>query len=531
MKQFVLKNIVLIVVLVLTLIGSVVLISLILQKRATIKAAMNEIKEKRDQMEEVMRKSKPNSVKESETLIKADTDTVKKKVDLVYRHFGKPYRPALLNFLTNIASKSELKTDLPVDESLLNPGPRPAKEDEDEDVEEEEEVEVAEPSSPTKEEKAVFDPAKNLVVLTFDEDMLHDLLEKIYGENHQETSDDDSFSIPYNVQGERNKMFMELFYDMIEAPEAVDRSRAEAFRKAAAEKFAHAFAIFRDEVQKLTLEDVTNDVARELFLDAIGLPRLMRQDDCKTYIEIIWRKYCDTDLIPGLPAVGEDQAERERLVQSFIYGKNLNRTTLPMPEMVIPIIRNIQIKEDLFRRMRDKGITSLISLDTSTFYGASLDNDSEGPILAFTYTLEMTGSMEAIDAFINDLQGAYKSDRVYVVSSIKLSAPYEDMINANSVVESHMDDAASARRNAGQTAGAAANQNLPPGAPPVDNGAFVNQPAAQPAAVTTTRSQYELTDPRNPEYGVTLIGDVRDEIKCTMVVKYLLYRAKNITPQ
>lgn len=174
MKQFVLKNIVLIVVLVLTLIGSVVLISLILQKRATIKAAMNEIKEKRDQMEEVMRKSKPNSVKESETLIKADTDTVKKKVDLVYRHFGKPYRPALLNFLTNIASKSELKTDLPVDESLLNPGPRPAKEDEDEDVEEEEEVKVAEPSSPTKEEKAVFDPAKNLVVLTFDEDMLHD---------------------------------------------------------------------------------------------------------------------------------------------------------------------------------------------------------------------------------------------------------------------------------------------------------------------------------------------------------------------
>ena len=532
MKQFILKNIVLIVILALTFIGSVVLISLIIKEHGTIETAMAEIQEKKELMNTINAKRNPNSVKESEILIKADTEAVKKKVDEVYRHFGKPYRPALINFLTNIASKSELKTDLPVDPTLVaEPKPKTeSDEGEDEDAEVAE-AEQEKPAAPTKEEKAVFDASTGRVVLSFDEDTLREMLEKIYGENHQDNTDDDSFSIPYNVQGERAQMFKDLFNEMIEAPDVVDPSRAEAFRTAAAEKFAHAFAIFRDEVQKLTLEEVTYDVARELFLDAIGLPRLMRQDDCKSFIEIMWRKYCDSDIIPGLPASDDDRIERERLVQSFIYGKNLNQQTLPMPEMVIPIIRNIQIKEDLFRKMKESGITALLSMDTTTFYGATLDSDTEGPILAFTYTLEMTASMEAIDAFINDLQGAYKSDRVYVVSDIKLSAPYEDLINANAVVAAHMEDTTAATRRTTTPPGApAANQTLPPGAPPVD-GAFVNQPSQQTASAVTTRSEYELTDPRNPEYGVPLIGEVRDEIKCTMVVKYLLYRAKNITPQ
>ena len=118
------------------------------------------------------------------------------------------------------------------------------------------------------------------------------------------------------------------------------------------------------------------------------------------------------------------------------------------------------------------------------------------------------------------------------MKSIKFSSPYEDLVNANAVVASHMEEGAAPARRTTAAAGAA-NQTLPPGTV-VDpnNNAFVNQPAAtQPVVATPVRSEYELTDPHNPEYGKVLIGETKDEIKCTIVVNYVLYRADNITPQ
>lgn len=530
MKQFILKNIVLAVILVLTLIGSIVLMIFCEGKRRTIAESMATIEENARTIESIDSARKPNSVAESETRIKADTETLAKKNIQIYRHFGKPYRPALLKLLKNIASPAELKTELPVDPGLVaKPKPVPAKEEGDEEEEEGEE-EVAEskpaaPAAPTDEEKAVFNPEKNLVVLAFDEDSLRAKLAEIYAEVHQDSeSSDDTFVIPDTIQSERARLFEKLFDAIIEAPEAVDPARAEAFRTAAAAKFAQAFAIFRDDVQDLTLENVTDRVAHELFLDALGLPRLMRQRDCKNYIDYLYEKYLSSDIIPGLPE--DDPIEKEGRVVDFIYGKNLNRQALPVPEMVIPIIRNFQIKEDLFRRMKDAGIGRLLSMTAGAFYGSTLDSDAEGPILAFTYTLEMTGTMDSFDNFINSLQSAYKTDRVYVIKDIKFSAPFEDLINANAVVGSHMDSGANSatvvRRNT--TAGQAI-----PGAPPAGANA-AQQPAADQNAATLVAT-YELTDPHHPEYGQPLIGETRDEIKCTIVVNYLFYRADNITPQ
>ena len=530
MKKFILKNIVLVAILALTLVGSIVLLFFCEDKRRTIAESMATIEENARTIESIDSARKPNSVAESETRIKADTETLAKKNIQIYRHFGKPYRPALLKLLKNIASPAELKTELPIDPSLVaKPKPKVEPEETDEEAEEDEE-EVAEtkpatPAAPTDEEKAVFNPEKNLVVLAFDEDSLRAKLAEIYSEVHQDSeSSDDTFVIPDTIQSERTQLFEKLFDAIIEAPEAVDPARAEDFRKAAAAKFAQAFAIFRDDVQDLTLENVNDRVAHELFLDALGLPRLMRQRDCKNYIDYLYEKYLSSGIIPGLPE--DDQIEKERLVVDFIYGKNLNRQALPVPEMVIPIIRNFQIKEDLFRRMKDSGIGRLLSMTAGAFYGTTLDSDAEGPILSFTYTLEMTGTMDAFDKFINSLQGAYKNDRVYVIKDIKFSAPYEDLINANALVAAHMDSGANntavVRRNA------AAGQAIP-GAPPAGANAAQQTAADQTAAVLV--STYELTDPHHPEYGLPLIGENRDEIKCTIVVNYLFYRADNITPQ
>lgn len=540
MKQFILKNIVLTVILALTFIGSIVLLFFCEGKRRSIAQSMKEIDENVRTIESIDSARKPNSVAESETRIKTDTETLSKKNVQIYRHFGKPYRPALLKLLKNIASPAELQSDLPVDPTLVaKPKPKVEPDEEEEEAKEENvaETKPATAEPPTDEEKAVFecdlDPATNLVkldpetkqpvpakrvVLSFDEDTLRSMLADLYKEIHQE-SDDDTFVIPDTVQSERAQLFEKLFNQIIEAPEVVNPARAEDFRKAAAAKFAQAFAIFRDDVQDLTLENVNDRVAHELFLDALGLPRLMRQRDCKNYIDFLYEKYLASDIIPG---VAEAEAiEKEQRVQDFIYGKNLNRQALPVPEMVIPIIRNTQIKEDLFRRMKDAGIGRLNSMNAGVFYGSTLDGDAEGPILSFTYTLDMTASMDAIDAFINSLHSAYKTDRVYVIKDIKLSAPFEDLINANAVVASHTDALGGTQTRRSNT------QTAIPGAPPADPTAAQQQTTA----ITTASSIYELTDPHHPDYGKPLIGEIRDEIECTIVVNYLFYRADNITPQ
>ena len=523
MKQFILKNIVLVTILAITLVGSVVLLVLIEGKRRTIGQSMEEIESNVQKLEAINSARKPNSVAESETKIKEDTESLTKRTVQIYRHFGKPYRPALLKFLKNIASPAALETDLPLDPSLVaKPKPKPAEPEPENDGDEEvAETKPAEPSAPSEEEKAVFNPASNLAILSFDEDTARTMLADLYREVHQEPSseDSDTFMIPDTIQSERAQLFDKLFNQMIEAPEVVDPARAEDFRKAAAAKFAQAFAIFREDVQALTLEDVTDRVAHELFLDALGLPRLMRQRDCKNYVDFLYEKYLNADIIPGLPT--NDSIEKERRVQDFIYGKNLNRQALPVPDMVIPILRNFQIKEDLFRRMKDAGISSLRSMNAGVFYGSTMDNDPEGPILLFTYTLDMTASMDAVDAFINSLHAAYKTDRVYEIKDIKFSAPYEDMINANAIVAGHVEKVSAPRTTTPAAAGTAATQQA------------AIQPAGTPAVQTASaaRVEYELTDPHHPDYGKTLIGESRDDIRCTIVVNYLFYRADNITPQ
>ena len=214
MKQFIMKNIVLAAILVLTLIGSIFLAILIWGKSQTIKDSMNTIMQDGETVKSINAARRPNSVEQSEKMIKADTETLNKKSTQIYRHFGNPYRPALLKLIKNISSPAELKTDLPVDPTLVaKPNPKP--EEEEEVAEDEEDVaatEPAKPSEPTDEEKAVFNPASNLVTLSYDEDALRAMLSEIYKDVHQDSGDEsDTFIIPDSIDAERAQIFDKLF--------------------------------------------------------------------------------------------------------------------------------------------------------------------------------------------------------------------------------------------------------------------------------------------------------------------------------
>ena len=179
MKQFILKNIVLVAILAITLVSSIFLIFFIWNEQQTIQQSMKDIEADVTKVEAINSARNPNSVEQSEKMIKADTETMDKKNVQIYRHFGKPYRPALLKLLKNIASPAELEADLPLDPTLVaKPKPKVEVEEseDDEDSDAEETAAPAAPAAPTDDEKAVFNPDTNLVILSFDEDQLRTML-------------------------------------------------------------------------------------------------------------------------------------------------------------------------------------------------------------------------------------------------------------------------------------------------------------------------------------------------------------------
>ena len=93
MKQFILKNIVLVVILALTFIGSIVLIIFIVGKNGTINESMTMIDEAVNTLNSINTQSNPRSVPINKERIEEDSKEVDKKIDEVYRHFGRPTVP------------------------------------------------------------------------------------------------------------------------------------------------------------------------------------------------------------------------------------------------------------------------------------------------------------------------------------------------------------------------------------------------------------------------------------------------------
>jgi len=526
MKQFFLKNIVLSIVIVLTLAASIVLCVFIGQSNSMISSAMSEIEENREVVENINRVRKPNSVKTSEDLIQEDIKFLENKTALVYRHFGRPYRSALLAFIRNIASTSELK-EIPegyADDSFKFVA-KPVDKDEDAETDElSEDVEEAKPEAPTEEELKVFNPSKKLVVVKTDESSMRAMLGEIYKEMHVEVENDsDSFVIPDNVLEERYAIFAAFVQKLTEAPEEVNSANAEEFKKAALDKLQKAFAIFRDEVQTTTQEKVTNNVAKQMFLDSLGIPRLMRKLDCKNYIDSLYNSYAASNLIPGLPTDPDDESDRVRKLRDFIYNR-LNPSVAPPPEMVIPVFRNFQIKEDLITRMNDAHIRKLNTLTPDYFYGSSPDGDPDSAILVFTYTIELQSTLDEINAFIDLLHTAYKDNRVYVLRNLKFTVDSSYITEANTAVRRHIYDLEEEKIRKEkededpETAAENAEENKRLKKQTDANGNIIEVVDVLP------------TEPSHPDYGRVLLGEKRDEVTCTLVVDYYLYRGDNLVP-
>ena len=206
-------------------------------------------------------------------------------------------------------------------------------------------------------------------------------------------------------------------------------------------KVEDAFAKFA-EYSKQYAEYQIPSTQYKCFLDALGLPVTGELSDLNDLL--INQKYW-TDLIPGLKerltakeSNNKSNTDAEKLMKSLIISMDLGSWN---EDQLSLIYLQLQIKQDLYKRMKQSKITKVHSVLLET-NGAAANNDSFFPgaagktpaadplkgnpvlgnsFVVYTYRIKLSGTLESIRQLLDSLNDAYKDYRTYNVRDLVLT--------------------------------------------------------------------------------------------------------------
>ena len=312
--NFIKKNIIFFIVCSLTLLASLYLIYLDLEKHSLIAKANAETEESRQKADKAYKGRGNRPVDPNVKMIASDTEILKQRTAVLQRIFGKPYRNALITFAREIG-------------------------------------------------------------MTEDE-----LLSK--------------------------------FRDFYESDEQKDKSPEVLipdFKKSLGDerKVEAAFNRFIETVQKITVEPLTGQAAIDIFAVALGLPRSMNSSSCHVLLATMQRNIFDRRNIPGVLSI--------QTVRDFTYDQYVQT---PPPLSAIPdILIMMPIYEDIFYRMR---LSKLANVQAFTRLNNGVAHSDKYRKYSFKTTV--TGDLDSIRKFVNNLHEAYKENQVYVVTWVSLTS-------------------------------------------------------------------------------------------------------------
>lgn len=322
--NFLKKNIIFTIVMVLTLLGAIYLIYLDWTKHGEVTEANEQTLEFQKKYDNAF-KSGTKPVPKNIEMIKKDTEDLQVRTRKLQRIFGKPYRKALLRFADS---------------------------------------------------------------LKVSEDDLYALMKKVFenDENKEKTAE---YLIP--------KFFEELQKEKKLTKEQVDK----------------AYKEFVSVVRLETLEEFTDsekkpEVVYDVLAAALGLQRTMKADRALKYMEDIQIYFQKQGLIPGVKKMKD--------IRNFTFYFEAP----PSETEVVDILNTMPIYEDIFKRMKDSGLEFVDAFAREKNQPVTLPGDK---YLSYEFTTTVTGTMESVRNFINNLLNAYKDNRVYVVTWISMTSP------------------------------------------------------------------------------------------------------------
>ena len=229
-----------------------------------------------------------------------------------------------------------------------------------------------------------------------------------------------------------------------EEPVKYDKKKYQADKK----NVEAAFAVFADYAKKFVEYEIP-ETQYKCMLDALGLPLSGEYRDLE---ELLNRQKYWMELIPGLKdrVVSEGAGNRsdsnkdqDTSMKSLIISKAINSWN---EEQLSLIYRQIQIKRDLYQRMKDSKIANVHSVmlegagnAEEADLGFMPANDKNkvvvdplkgtatlgGSFLTYSYRMKFSGTMESVRAFFSALNNAHKDYIVYNIRDVKLTREFE----------------------------------------------------------------------------------------------------------
>ena len=521
------KNKTLVTVLIITVLCSIFLIYECLITYDSVQNSMREIEKDDEAVKNINKKSNPNPVKRSATIIEENTEKLRVEIRTLRRRIGSPYREQLLSFLANLESSAFLRS-MPENKKKDSSG-RVA-------VPEMLQPAGAQQGTPLTPSVVPGGDGNEPLLLHFTEDEIFSLFESVYNEYYADRSNPTSTRDNDLLVTERKEIFDRFRTRMAQPGTDMefdsDDARA-AYIRQGLKTFDKAFARFHVDVQSKTLETVDDLDAKFIFMHALGVPRTMPSLQCKYFVDEFQTQIeKNPSLIPGLDlpaAQGKESVPIQQRIPALTYNHN---NALPHPANVVHILRHYRIIEDLYSRMRDAkirllhSIASPLSPKPSGDLGGDPVKDMGPDFKRFIYEVTITSTCNEIRNFINLLHGAFRENRVYDIQEINLfKMPQADEIKgANETASSWKKSLLDAVRQ-----NQAEEKSRQDSLKNKQDGLAENQPAAEEPAKNTAEEAlrpFSESDLNlifsNSEYGVPIVGN-NDLVTAVIKFNYIVY--------
>lgn len=249
--------------------------------------------------------------------------------------------------------------------------------------------------------------------------------------------------------------FKEQFHEGWDRIDANNSAQQGVFYKQFQRRFANwteALQEFRKVAENVTTEPITEHSIDDIFLTAIGIPRMMqsRPENLTKFISDF--RYKLLDMLAGKVAVGPNAS-------LFSFEEN----TTYQPEEYPLVVRNWDIIGDLAQRISKSGVRELTAFRKRTLAG-----EESGGYQLHHFSFEVIGSIGNIRKLIADIDNAYSSNRVYLVRSVSLYAledPAEALFTQESTLPQDFIDSLVEQENRRNAALAAMSTTTPASAP------------------------------------------------------------------
>lgn len=247
-------------------------------------------------------------------------------------------------------------------------------------------------------------------------------------------------------------------------------------------KWAKSMDAFMKAAQKETVEPLDDTNIYDLFMASLGIPRVMSNMNCKTYMI--------SRMQPNLVKVLEASPSVFCTdVAKFSFDEFDNK--MPLEEHIPYIMRHWTVIDDLVRRIKASGVSSFDNLTKLNGLSGELDKE----FLKFRYSITVTGSLDSIRFLVNSLMDAYKTNRVYIIKYMTLEKVFDEIKEISDSKD-----------------GKPKTSFLPPA---------ILQPGGQPSEAV---EEENLPFDKRKDYGLILFGNEKN-IKAVIEFEYVIYTA------